>query len=283
MVNQLKLIITLCLLSSLGCASLHKLGGIRPPDLSIENVDIVSTKLKEMDLVMNVRLKNNYPIGIKVPAFDYNFLVEDHVFLKGENALNQSIAALSQNKVHIPIRIHFLDLYQSLNALVNKDQATYQLKGNIHVNIPVMGRLKIPFQKTGELPLLKIPKISVKGIRINSISFASAKLSLDIALNNPNGFLMKIKNFAYNFSVDGLKWADGQLNKNLSFDQHAQSNISIPIQLNFFEMGKTIFNRIKKKKSLPYEFDTQIQFSTDLPFLKDVDLPLKKKGEVNIF
>ena len=281
MANQFKLVIILCILCCFGCATLQKLGGIHPPDLSIENVNIVSAGLKEMDLVTTVSVKNNYPIGIHVPAFDYNFFIDDHVFLKGENALNQSISALSNNQVQVPVRIHFMDLYQSLSALVNKDKATYQLNGNIHFDVPVLGRLKIPFKKQGDLPLLKMPKISVKGLRVNSISFASANLSLDIALDNPNGFLMMLKNFSYNLSIDGLKWADGTMNKNISFEKHGQSNISIPIKLNFFEMGKTIFNIINKKQSLPYEFDTQIKFNTDLPFLKDVDIPLKKKGSLD--
>jgi len=280
--KQYKLVIVLCIFSCLGCATLQKFGGIRPPDLSIEKVNIVSAGLQEMDLVMIVRVKNNYPIGIQVPAFDYNFLIDNHVFLKGNNALNQSISPLSTNHVQVPIRIHFMDLYQSLSALVNKDQASYQISGNIHFKIPVLGRLQIPYEKKGTLPLLKMPKISIKGLRVKSLSFASAKLSLDISLDNPNGFLMMLRNFSYNFSIDGLKWADGIMDKNISFDKHSQSSISIPIQLNFFEMGRTIFNLIQNKKSLPYEFDTQIKFKTDLPFLKDVDIPLKKKGYVDL-
>jgi len=280
--KKYKTLMIMCILSFLGCATLQKLGGIRPPDLSVENVNIVGAGLKEMELVMNVRVKNNYPIGIHVPAFNYNFLVDDHVFLKGENALNQSISALGENKVQVPVRIHFMDLYQSLNAMINKDQAPYQLKGNIHFDVPILGRLKIPFVKTGDLPLLKIPKISVKGLRIKSMTFASANLSLDIALDNPNGFLMMLNKLSYNFSVDGLKWADGIMNQNISFEKHGQSTMSIPIHLNFFEMGKTVFNLINKKQSLPYAFDTQIKFKTDLPFLKDVDIPLKKEGIVNL-
>jgi len=272
----------LCMLCLFGCATLQKFGGIRPPELSVDKVNIVSANLTEMDMVMMVRVKNNYPIGIHVPAFDYNFLIDDHVFLKGENALNQSISAMSTNQVQVPLRIHFMDLYQSLSALVNKDKATYQINGNIHFSIPVLGRIKIPFNRKGDLPLLKIPKISIKGLRVNSISFASANLSLDIALDNPNGFIMMLKNFSYNFSIDGLKWADGAMNKNITFDKHSQSSISIPVKLNFFEMGTAIFNLIKKKQALPYEFDTQIKLKTDLPFLKDVDIPLKKKGYVDL-
>jgi LEA14-like dessication related protein len=270
-------------MSFLGCATLQKLGGIRPPDLSVDKVNIVGAGLKEMDLIMNLRVKNNYPMGIHLPAFNYNFLVDNHVFLKGENALNQSISALSENKVKVPVRIHFMDLYQSLNTMIKKDQAPYELKGNLHFDVPILGRIKIPFNKKGSLPLLKIPKISVKGLRIKSMSFASANLLLDIALDNPNGFLMMLNDFSYNFSVDGLKWADGTMNKNISFEKHGQSKISIPIQLNFFEMGKTVYNQIMKKQSLSYEFDTQIKFKTDLPFLKDVDIPLKKEGFVNLF
>jgi len=275
-------IIFLCIFFCMGCATLQKWGGIRPPELSVEKVNIASAGLKEMDLVMDVHVKNNYPIGIHVPAFDYNFMINNHVFLKGENALNQSISASSNNQVKVPVKINFLDLYQSISALVNKDHATYKLNGNIHFDIPFLGQIKIPFEKNGDLPLLKIPKISVKGLRVKSISFASANLSLDVALENPNGFLMMLKNFSYNFSVDGLKWADGTMNKNITFEKHGQSSISIPIHLNFFEMGKTIYNLINKKQSLPYAFDTQIKLKTDLPFLKDVDIPLQKKGLVNI-
>jgi len=278
---QILMIMVICF-CCFGCSTLQKLGGIKPPKLSIKNVNIANAGLKEMDLVMAIQVENNYPIGIHLPAFDYNFTINDHVFLKGENALNQNISALGTNQVNVPVKIHFMDLYQSLSALVSQDEALYNLNGNIHFDVPILGRMKIPFEKTGDLPLLKMPKISVKGLRVKSLTFASASLALDIEMDNPNGFLMLLKDFSYNFSVDGLKWADGQIQKDISFQQHGKSSMTIPMKLNFFEMGKAMFNLIKQKRSLPYEFDTQVKFKTDLPFLQDIQIPLTKKGNVQL-
>jgi len=265
-----------------GCTTLQQWSGIKAPELSIQKVNIANAGLKEMDLILNIDVKNHYPIGIKLPAFDYNFLINDHVFLKGENALNQTLSALGNDQVQVPVRIHFMDLYQSLSALVNEDNAGYKLNGNIHFDVPILGRIQIPFEKKGQLPLLKMPKISVKGLKVKSLNFTAAKLSLDIELDNPNAFMMLLQNFSYNFSVDGLQWADGNLEKNISFDKHGKSNVSIPISLNFFEMGQTVFNVLNKKGSFPYEFDTQIKFKTDLPFLENVDIPLKKSGSIQL-
>ncbi|KPA16800.1 secreted protein containing Water Stress and Hypersensitive response domain protein [Candidatus Magnetomorum sp. HK-1] len=267
---------------SYGCSTLQQWGGIRAPELSVQKVNIANAGLEGMDLIMNIDVKNHYPIGISLPAFDYNFLINDHVFLKGENALNQSLSALSNNQVQVPVHINFMDLYQSLSALTNEDQAGYQLNGNIHFDVPILGRLQIPFEKKGQLPLLKMPKISVKGLRVDSLNFTAAKLSLDIEMDNPNAFMMLLQNFSYKFSVDGLQWADGNLEKNINFDKHGKSNVSIPIALNFFEMGQTVFNVLKKRGSFPYEFDTQIKFKTDLPFLENVDIPLKKNGSIQL-
>ena len=263
-----------------GCSTLQTLSNIQSPDLAVKNLDIANADLEEMDLVLNIQVNNHYPIGIHLPAFDYHFQVNENAFLKGSTTLNQSISAKHQNIVKVPVRIHFMDLYQSLGNLLNQDQAAYQLSGNIHVDVPILGRLKMPFEKKGQLPLLKMPKISVKGLRVKSLNFATANLSLDIEMDNPNGFLMLLNNFSYNFAVDGLKWADGQISKDMSFQKHGNSQISIPIALNFFEMGKTLFNVIKNKRALPYEFNTHLQFQTDLPFLQKVDIPVKKEGKV---
>jgi len=266
-----------------GCETLQQWGGFRPPDLAVQKINITNASLTEMELVMNMQVDNHYPIGIHLPAFDYNFLINNHVFLKGENAINQSISASSTNQVQVPIRIHFQDLYQSMSALVNEDQASYQLMGNLFISVPVLGQLKIPFDKKGQFPLLKMPKLSVKGLRLQSLNFASAKLSLDIEMDNPNAFLMLLKNLSYSLSIDGLKWADGTLQKDITFEKQGKSNLSIPISLNFFEMGQTVYNLISKKSQFPYEFDTQIQLKTELPFLEQVDIPLKKSGNLQLF
>jgi LEA14-like dessication related protein len=266
-----------------GCETLQQWSGFRQPELSVQKINIANANLKEMDLVFHIQVVNHYPIGVKLPAFDYTFLINEHVFLKGENALNQTISASSNNQVEVPVRIHFVDLYQSMKALVSEDKANYQLQGNLHFDVPLLGRLTIPFDKKGELPLLKMPRLSVKGLRMKSLNFASAKLALDIEMDNPNAFFMLLKHFSYNFSVDGLKWADGTLQKNITFEKQGKSNLSIPITLNFFEMGQSVFNLIKKRSQFPYEFETQIQLKTELPFLEHVDIPLKKSGNIELF
>ncbi|MBF0449498.1 MAG: LEA type 2 family protein [Candidatus Magnetomorum sp.] len=265
------------------CETLQQWGGIRPPALSVQKVSIANASLKEMDLIMDIQVENHYPLGIRLPAFDYAFLINDHMFLKGENAIDQAIPASGNTLVQVPLRIHFIDLYQSISALVNEDQASYQLSGNLHFDVPILGQLKIPFDKKGQFPLLKMPKISVKGLHVKSLNFVTAKLALDIEMDNPNAFLMLLKNFSYTFSVDGLQWADGSIQKDITFEKQGKSNISIPIALNFFDMGQSLFNLIQKKSQFPYEFDTHIQLKTELPFLENIDIPVRKSGNIQLF
>ena len=265
-----------------GCATVGNLLKLEKPNVDVDSIKIVAANFEGLDIVTELNVKNNYPLKISLPGFNFNFMVNDISFLKGQEELNQTIGANAQSKVKVPLKIDFVNLYNTFKSFKDQDNFIYNLMGNINISLPVIGSLEIPFQKKGDFPLLKLPKIDVSALKVNKLTFTKADLTLDLNLKNPNAFFMLLKNMQYNFSVNGKEWVAGLNNNEIQIGEKGESLIKIPISLKFSEMGKSLFNILRSRDPLQYDFTSNLEFGTSLPILNNVKIPISRTGEVNL-
>ena len=99
---------------------------------------------------------------------------------------------------------------------------------------------------------------------------------------NPNKFKLFINNFNYNFNVNGLKWIEGITKDQINIAENGDYTLDLPISLNFLEMGKTIYNIVSGSQAINYDFVSDLDLKTSLPMMKEIKLPVNKKGSLNI-
>ena len=65
-------------------------------------------------------------------------------------------------------------------------------------------------------------------------------------------------------------------------NQKGSAILSLPVSINFFEMGKAVYNLITGSRQLNYKFNGSLDMSSSLHLLKDIHLPVEKTGTVDI-
>jgi LEA14-like dessication related protein len=274
-------IAVMCLLT-IRCAELQKMLQIQKPVLNVAGVRITKLTLDNIDLAFDVDIQNPNPVSVNLAGLDYDFQLNNASFIRGNQNKGLSVQSNAKSRIEIPVSLGFQELYKTYQALKNNDSTNYTLAGGMTFDLPVLGQTRIPIQKSGHLPLVKIPSISVRSLKMNRMNISGADLTLELKMDNPNAFALLLKNLNYNFNINGQSWARGNLSSPVSVNSKGNGAIRIPMTLDFTKMGATMIQLLSGSSALEYNLTGGLGLDSSLPLLKNINLPINNTGSVKI-
>ncbi len=275
------MLMALCLWFA-GCATVQNLMNVQKPNVSVKNVRFTGMSLSDIDLAVELAVENPNQVAANLLGFDYDFQINQASFLTGQQDSPQEIGAAQTSSFEIPLTLNFKDLYSTFAALKNQDNSGYKIDVGVTVDLPLLGKTRIPVSHSGEVPMIKVPTVKVSSLKLDKLNLTGADLALNIEVDNPNGFAFSLKNMNYNFNVNGQNWAEGLSSQAMQIAGNGKGNLRVPISLNFLEVGQTVFNLLSGNNSVNYNFDGTFGFDTSLPLLKNIDLPVNRSGNLEI-
>jgi LEA14-like dessication related protein len=279
------IIAILLLLDFYSCSTLNTIlnqMNVQKPTVNITNAKIVKLSFNDLDLLFDIEINNPNTIGINLAGFDYELLINDNSFISGNQPDQLEIPANNKNSIQLPVKLTFIDIYNTFVDLKNKNNSKYQLKCGLNFNLPVLGETRIPISKSGNIPLLKLPSIKFSTVKLNNIDLTGANLLLEVKFKNPNSFSMLIDQMNYNFDVNGKSWLTGSANQKTSTNKNDESTIQIPVSLDFLQMGSSLFQLISGGKNLNYNFSGNLDIKNSHPLLEHLSLPFNQSGKFDI-
>jgi LEA14-like dessication related protein len=273
-----------------GCATLSGLmqKKIQLPELSFSTAKLSKLSFDAADLLFDIKIKNPNALGVKLAGFDYDLFLAGNSFLKGKQNKALNIPAQGENNLELPLSLNFQKVYDTIKMLMDKDSTNFEFRGGLSFNLPVLGNIRIPIKKAGDLPLPKIPQIYPENIKMKATqtSFgipSGADFDLIIKVKNPNAFAMILQNLNYNFVVNGKKWVTGSGKQNAEINQKGEGTLRIPISMNFLEMGTAAYDIVVNGREFSYNFAGLLDMATSVPLLGNVKLPFNQNGKLKIY
>lgn len=255
---------------------------IQKPNVKISNVRMTGLSFNDVDLVFHIDIDNPNNVGINLAGFDYDLQIEDNSFISGIQDKGLAIKANGSEIIQLPLTLKFKDIYNTFSKVKNLDSVQYKLNTGLSFNLPVLGDIRIPVSKSGNIPALKLPSITFKKLKMDQIKLSGADITLQIKLDNPNTFAFILKNMDYKLNVAGTQWVDGKLNQLMNISANQESIIDIPISLNFLSMGQSVYNIVKGDQSLNYTLTGQAGLGSTLPLLGDFNIPFNQTGNTSM-
>ncbi|MCB0264581.1 MAG: LEA type 2 family protein [Calditrichaeota bacterium] len=265
-----------------GCSTLSQLAKMQKPEARVQNVRVTGLSFNTIDLMFDIDVRNPNTVGINLNSFDYNLNINGNSFLSGDNQDGLEIAANGQKTVNLPLTLKFSDIYNTFSGVQKQDSTGYELSAGFAFNVPVLGAVRIPVSKAGSIPNVKLPKISVGGLKLNNLSLSGADLELKLNVENPNVFGLNLSKLNYNFNVNDKNWGSGVADQMMSVNEKGTGELKIPFKLNFMEMGMTLYNMLKGDDQLNYNLKGNLDFGTSLPLLKGTTLNFDKDGNIQV-
>ncbi len=273
------------ILTLLSCSELTQVlqqVNIQKPRANVKKVSLTKLSFRKVDLNFNVAVSNPNPVAVKLAGFDYDFLLNNHSFLKGNQQKNLQIKAGGKSSVDIPLSLTFAEIYKTFDSLKGADSIRYQLKMKLGINVPVLGVVTIPVSKTGYLPNLRLPSISLKSIKLKNIGLSGAQLDIGITLKNPNALSFTVNKLDYHLDVNGANWLSGLTDQAIKINKKGENEIHLPITLNFMDMGMAVYNLLTSGQKLNYHLKGKADFKTPLKLLNSFSLPFDQSGKIQL-
>ncbi len=247
---------------------------LQKPQVSLEEVTFRELSLLQGTVVFHIRITNPNPVGATVNRIQYNLTMNERDFVKGTLAEGIQIKASCSETVELPVTVTYLDLFQSVKDLLSAEAMSYHLFGSVGI-----GPMDIPYSKKGNLPVPKLPEISLKQVRVTSLSLAGATVKFTVDLKNKNPFALALQGIQYRIRLGGTAFAKGKARAVYSITERGTSTVEIPVRVNFLKLGRSAYNLLAEKSS-SYEISGELNIQ--VPKLGQKSFPFKKTGEVPI-
>ncbi|WP_170245556.1 LEA type 2 family protein [Fodinibius salinus] len=264
------------------CQTLEELADVQKPRLSVDDVRVTGFNFNEIELTYNIKIDNPNPVSLQMVGYDYNLDINGNSFIQGDQQEGINIEASGVSMFEVPITVNFNELYRSIKGLAQKDESSYRFISHLAFDMPTLGRTEIPVGKQGSIPMLKLPKLSVENIAVNSLSLSGADIGLKLQIDNPNGFGMNVDVLQYDFAVNGSQWASGDALANTQIRQNGITELNIPISLDIGQIGRSAYRVISGDQSLNYKLDGNLKFKALHSLLGNSNLGINKSGQIPI-
>ncbi len=260
-----------------GCALLQSLLGATPkPSASITGVRISDFSWNDLTLVFDLAVKNPYTVPLPLVNIDYSLASQAQPFLQGQAPLQGSIPAGESKTLALPAKIVFVDLLKALRGVSLGSTVPYKGTLGLSVNAPVLGTLRLPLEKEGQLPVPAPPQVSVPSVTWQNVSLAGATGLLKMKVANPNSFAFDVAGLDYDIKLGGVELAKGGLVNAASLAAGVAQEIGIKVSVSTAQAGMALLQLVKGQ-SAAYSLGGTIAIGTPFGPLK---LPLATSGQV---
>lgn len=255
---------------------------VKEPKVDFVGAKLSGLSLDAVDLLFDLKIENPNRVGVKLAGLDYDLFLDGNSFVKGNQDKGIEIPSAGAETIQLPVSLRFSDIYKTFENLKDQGASNYQIKCGFSFDVPVLGVVRVPVSKSGEFPLIKLPKLSLDSLKLDRLTLTGADLKLGLKLNNPNVFSMVLGGLNYQFKLNKQDIISGLSNNSTQIKGKGDSMIEIPISLDFFQVGKSVYQILNGNKNLDYGLDGKLDLTTSLPLLGQVSLPFNLSGKTEI-
>jgi LEA14-like dessication related protein len=129
------------------------------------------------------------------------------------------------------------------------------------------------------LDVMPKPTASLQSVSIADLSLSDATVDMAVQVNNPYSVAIPNVNLDYTLATQQVDFVSGKITSDKAIPAGGSSTIHVPVKVTYASLLQLASN-IKPGQVVPYQANAT--FSTKVPGIGDVSLPLKKQGELPI-
>lgn len=249
------LVLLVALSVTVGC------GMVERPSARVTGVSLDSIDLESVTLQFAVDVTNPYPAALPLANLDYTLASKGTTFLDGNAPLQGSVPAGSTKTVTLPARVTYRSLLAALSGAGPGQVVPYKAAMGLSVDAPVLGSMRLPLSKSGQMPIPAAPGVKLRDVRWNELSLSRADGVVELSVTNRNTFAVNLQALKYALSVGGTEVADSRVSKAMRFDPDQTRTLEIPVSFAPSKLGLGALRVLRGSGTL-YSLDGSADFGT---------------------
>ncbi|XP_062188883.1 uncharacterized protein LOC133892186 [Phragmites australis] len=248
--------------------------GFGKPTADVSGIHIPHISLEKIELIVDVLIANPNPVPIPLVDIEYLIESEGRKLVSGTIPDAGTIHAHGSETVKIPVLLIYDDIKSTYKEIKPGSIIPYKVRVVLHIDIPVIGRISIPLEKTGEIPVPYKPDVDIDKIKFEKFSFEESNVILHLNLDNKNDFDLGLNTMDYEVWLSNVSIASAELKESANIKKQEITTMNLPISFRPKDFGSAMWDMIMGRGT-GYTIKGHIDVSTLFGHMK---IPISKEG-----
>jgi LEA14-like dessication related protein len=262
-----------------GCQSLQQVINAAPqPSARVIGAELRDLKVNSVDMIFSVEVTNPYTTDLPVASLAYVLDSGGTTLLEGGIEPTGAIPARGRSVLQLPARISFETLLATLKNVRPGAVVPWRADFIVALDAPMLGRIKLPLSRSGELPVPALPAVEVVAFELGSLSLDKAEAVATLKLTNTNRFALDLKRLGFTLDLGGSPVARTSVSNTGRVAAGGSATVKVPMSFSPRAFGIPLFNLLKGGAA-DYRLAGAIEADTDYAPLS---APFTGSGSVSI-
>ena len=238
--------------------------------------------LDGLTFVFYVNIANSSSKDYFLSGYEYRFIVNQTDYLQLQTELEEGIRieARGETLVAFPVKITYENLFRTIPEMKNELHVMCNLVGWARFSDVRRERGKLALAFTGDFPIFWKPELQLVRLQVNTLTIGGADIEFAVKFQNKNRFDLMVDRISYTLTLAGYKIEKGTIAGDKNIDKQGEKLFSLPLLLDFFDVGKEVYN-VLNKSSTQSRFFGVVEVQTvwgrlTIPFDKQELLTIKR-------
>ncbi|KAK9670420.1 hypothetical protein RND81_13G200800 [Saponaria officinalis] len=221
--------------------------GFGKPTADVTAIHVPAIDLKTIELIVDVLVQNPNPIPI--PLCDIDYLVESdgRKLVSGLIPDAGTIQPHGSETIKVPLKVTYDEIKETYNDIKEGSIIPYRVVVQLIMDVPVFGKLTLPLEKKGEIPIPYKPEVDLETIKFEDFSFEETKATLNLKIMNKNDFDMGLNALEYQVWVGEVNIGGAKLEKSAKIGMNSEGVVGIPLSFRPKDFGSALWDMISGK------------------------------------
>jgi LEA14-like dessication related protein len=230
-----------------GCASKQKVAAQPSPKLVFVSHEIESAGFQSTALVFDCVLQNPLSTPVALSGARWALDVEGTRVAEGELPGGMEVAPGASAPVRVAAPVRFSMVPKFGLAMAKNGEARYHLAMTASV-ATAAGPVDAPLVHDSTFRGPRMPKFSIDGIKVRSMSLKDTALDVRLAVENENDFAIPTGELGFELVLGGNRVAGAKATPLGELAPRSKGVIAVPLELSVFGAGKAAFDAIRRGK-----------------------------------
>lgn len=238
--------------------------------------------LDGLTFVFHVNIANSSSKDYFLSGYEYRFIVNQTDYLQLQTELEEGIRieARGETLVAFPVKITYENLFRTIPEMKNELHVMCNLVGWARFSDVRRERGKLALAFTGDFPIFWKPELQLVWLQVNTLTIGGADIEFAVKFQNKNRFDLMVDRISYTLTLAGYEIEKGTIAGDKNIDKQGEKLFSLPLLLDFFDIGKEVYN-VLNKSSTQSRFFGIVEVQTvwgrlTIPFDKQELLTIKR-------
>lgn len=261
------------------CQSLQDMAGMaQKPTAQVVGSSIRGLSLQNAVLLFDVEVVNPYSAALPLADLSYALDSSGKKILEGSIQPSGSIPARGKQIFQLPVTVGFAPVLATLKNVKPGAVLPYTADFRISLDAPALGRIEVPFSKSGELPIPAVPEVEMARFEIGRLGLDQTSGTVRLRVRNTNQFPLELKRMGMSFALGGQEVGSSRLSDAASLQPEESAMLSVPLSFSPRTVGASLFNLLRGKQ-IAYKVSGSIEANTRFG---PISIPYSKIGNTAV-